>query len=540
MLSYYYKTGYILADIMKLADIIQNKLSAAIVGKQSFGPALQGVLMQQLLVDNLEVIHDFGLDPKINENKVKAKCEDMWNVYKYCFDNDETCKDGASTAMKKIEKAKTVTHSKINIYTLTQVKASKTIYHMLYIFYSHYWAVNFTDDNALEGEILQRGKLLQTKREKNPRDLFRFATKNKRGNSWNSKKEQPEKFEDFDLAQHKNKLINFKEWCMYFLEPLSKDVDPNRSDWESYKDITTIKMDKETTPDDNLDKKKVKQTRKQENQKSAKAQKNLKTITEQNKPNIKTPKKDKGKDPKNNKKKETVKKGKTTNNTTTTTMNLRSKGKSSNDNNTQEKDNESTRVGESKESKKTGNEIEEDNTDQLKTPPKKRKPEINDATLPQTPRKRMKNLSESNISQIGCASKVLVLLLNPMANTKNMTCDLIDGKEKEKLFQQKKIESEKLTCLVKLMSPTMKDKEAPDLTKNSEDINEVIKNFTTILNKNNFLQWSLKEKKITDNTDVYVLFEHKNINEDKSTPKRTTDTPRIFTIEDDDDAMEEN
>jgi len=53
MLSYYYKTGYILADIMKLADIIQNKLSAAIVGKQSFGPALQGVLMQQLLVDNL-------------------------------------------------------------------------------------------------------------------------------------------------------------------------------------------------------------------------------------------------------------------------------------------------------------------------------------------------------------------------------------------------------------------------------------------------------------------------------------------------------
>ena len=151
---------------MKLADIIQNKLSAAIVGKQSFGPALQGVLMQQLLVDNLEVIHDFGLDPKINENKVKAKCEDMWNVYKYCFDNDETCKDGASTALKKIEKAKTVTHSKINIYSLTQVKASKTIYHMLYIFYSHYWAVNFTDDNALEGEILQRGKLLQTKREK--------------------------------------------------------------------------------------------------------------------------------------------------------------------------------------------------------------------------------------------------------------------------------------------------------------------------------------------------------------------------------------
>ena len=89
------------------------------------------------------------------------------------------------------------------------------------------------------------------------------------------------------------------------------------------------------------------------------------------------------------------------------------------------------------------------------------------------------------------------------------------------------------------MSPTMKDKEAPDLTKNSADINEVIKNFTTILNKNNFLQWSLKEKQITDNTDVYVLFEHKNINEDKSTPKRTTDTQRIFTIEDD-DAMEEN
>jgi len=234
-----FTTATMLIDINMLTGRVQNKLRRLIDYNHekkitdSSNSVLSFLVQQNILYEFIQLVKNYGMNPKINETQAMKHCPPFYQLYMYFIENnrdfEKQATDHINLMTEKKEKNERkrkaeddeesnikLNYGKFSIWNKSQVKTIKNVWHLIFMVFTYQYDQNMDWNKTISYGLLKGGMLVRKNKVETSflRNTFAFQSPN---NMSSNKQFEAFKMSQFRMASIKNMMANLTEFAELLL-----------------------------------------------------------------------------------------------------------------------------------------------------------------------------------------------------------------------------------------------------------------------------------------------------------------------------------
>ena len=234
-----FTTATMLIDINMLTGRVQNKLRRLIDYNHekkitdSSNSVLSFLVQQNILYEFIQLVKNYGMNPKINKTQAMKHCPPFYQLYMYFIENnrdfEKQATDHINLMTEKKEKNERkrkaeddeesnikLNYGKFSIWNKSQVKTIKNVWHLIFMVFTYQYDQNMDWNKTISCGLLKGGTLVRKDKVSTsfPRNTFAFMSPN---NMSSNKQFEAVKMSQFRMASIKEMMANLTDFAELLL-----------------------------------------------------------------------------------------------------------------------------------------------------------------------------------------------------------------------------------------------------------------------------------------------------------------------------------